>query len=118
MDLGSYYSGKVISSGLFHLWISEGILCQHHLKLASIIHLILSSTLLIGGFIHFYIIKIFSKIKLTSIHYISLFLDLSLISWSGHLIHIAIPIFVFLVFKISTNLIPYPYDLLFYINTN
>jgi photosystem I P700 chlorophyll a apoprotein A1 len=117
MDLGSYYSGKVISSGLFHLWMSEGILCQHHLKLASIIHLILSSILLIGGFIHFYInskiIKIFSKIKLTSIHYIPIFLDLSLLSWSGHLIHIAIPIFVFLVFKISNNLIPYPYDLLF-----
>ena len=104
MDLGSYYSGKVISSGLFHLWMSEGILCQHHLKLASIVYLILSSTLLIGGFIHFYINlsinKIFSKIKLTSIHYIFIFLGLSLISWSGHLIHIAIPIFVFPVFKV------------------
>ena len=76
-----------------------------------------SSTLLTGGFIHFYINSkinsIFSKIKLISIYYIPLFSGLSLISWSGHLIHIAIPIFILFVFKIINNSIPYPHDLPF-----
>jgi len=43
MDLGSYYSGKVITSGLYQLWLSEGILNQLNLKLASSAGLIGSS---------------------------------------------------------------------------
>ena len=117
MDLGSYYSGKVISSGLFQLWLSEGIVCQLTLKLASSAGLIGSSLCVLGGFIHFHISFLSNSLvnKLSSIatHHLLIFIGLGLISWSGHLIHIALPLNKLLTSGMSANLLPYPHDLLF-----
>ena len=55
MDLGSYYTGKVISSGLFQLWLSQGILCQLHLKLASFLNPFSSTFCATKNLIHFHI---------------------------------------------------------------
>ena len=117
MDLGSYYSGKVISSGLFQLWLSEGIVCQLTLKLASSVNLISSSFYILGGFIHFYISFLSNSLvnKLSSIatHHLLIFIGLGLVSWSGHIIHIALPLNKLLTSGMLANLLPYPHDLLF-----
>jgi photosystem I P700 chlorophyll a apoprotein A1 len=95
MDLGSYYSGKVISSGLFQLWLSEGLMCQLNLKLASSAGLIGCCLSILGGFIHFHISFLSNSLvnKLFSIvfHHGLIFINLGLISWSGHMVHIALP---------------------------
>jgi len=117
MDLGSYYTGKVISSGLFHLWLSEGIMCQTNLKLASSAGLLLSSLCLVGGFIHFHISfltnTIVRKLVNITLHHIFILIGLGLLSWSAHIIHIALPLNKLLTSGMSNNILPYPHDLLF-----
>jgi len=117
MDLGSYYSGKVISSGLFSLWFSEGILSQLNLKLASSVSLIFILIYSLGGFIHFYISMLsnISVNKLTTIstHHLLIFINFGLISWSGHMIHISLPLNKIVISSLFINLVPYPHDLLF-----
>ena len=85
MDLGSYYSGKVISSGLFSLWFSEGILSQLNLKLASSVSLIFILIYSLGGFIHFYISMLsnisVNKLTTTSTHHLFI-LSSAHIVWS------------------------------------
>ena len=54
MNLGSYF-GKVISSGLFQLWFTAGILSQLNLNLASLVMLVVLFTYLLGKFIYFHI---------------------------------------------------------------
>ena len=120
MDLGSYYSGKMITSGLFHLWLSEGIFCQLSLKLASLVSLLGSFFCLLGSYFHFHISFFTSflvcKLATISIHHTFILADFELVSWSAHAIHIALPINKLLVSGISPNLIPYPYELLYLCN--
>ena len=122
MDLGSYYSGKVISSGLFQLWFSEGILTQLNLKLASFASLILTFIYSLGGFIHFYISMLSNTLinKLTTIstHHLLIFMNFNLISWSGHMIHISLPLNKIVTSGLLINLVPYPHDLLFLLIIN
>jgi photosystem I P700 chlorophyll a apoprotein A1 len=117
MDLGSYYTGKVITSGLFQLWLSEGIMCQSSLKLASSAGLFVSALCLLGGFIHFHISfltnSLVRKLVNISIHHTFILIGLGLLSWSAHIIHIALPLTKLLTSGMSNNLLPYPHDLLF-----
>ena len=122
MDLGSYYSGKVITSGLYQLWLSEGILNQSNLKLASLVKLISSLIYLFGGYIHFHISFLTNSFvcKLSSIsnHHILISFSLGLPSWSGHNIHIALPLNKLLTSGLTPNLVPYPHDLFILVHTS
>jgi photosystem I P700 chlorophyll a apoprotein A1 len=120
MDLGSYYSGKAISSGLFQLWLSEGILCQSNLKLASSASLIGACICLIGGYFHqhisFLTTSVVRKVSSVCTHHLVILFGLGLMSWAAHAIHIALPINKLLVSGISPSLIPYPHEFLYLCN--
>ena len=84
MDLGSFYTGKVISSGLFQLWLSEGIVCYTHLKLVSLINLLFSTLCILGGYIYFhisfFIYLLIKKLSIISIHHIFISIGSGLLS--------------------------------------
>jgi photosystem I P700 chlorophyll a apoprotein A1 len=117
MDLGSYYSGKVISSALFNLWISEGVLSQLGLKLASSAGLLGAAIAVLGGYIHYHLnlisSKFVNKYKSISTHHLFIFMGLGLGSWSGHILHISLPSITLILSGLTVNQIPFPHDLLF-----
>ena len=120
-DIGNSFQGIHITSGIFQLWRSIGIVSLVHLKYAcsaSLIGTIISiggsyftmhispSTLTSAG--GFYV-----KFKSLSIHHTNLLFGLSSISWCGHQIHISVPTNTLLDSGIDPVLICSPQDLLF-----
>lgn len=97
-DIGNYFQGIHITSGIFQLWRSEGIITQIHLKYA--IHASLIGTIIscLGSYFHMHIswstahkaiYCFYKKFKCLSIHHLSVLFGLSSISWCGHQIHIS-----------------------------
>ena len=113
-DIGNYFQGIYITSGLFQLWRSEGIITQIHLKYACSAALIGTIISLGGSYFHMHISSatLSKKFKCLSYHHLSLLFGLSSISWCGHQIHISVPTNRLLDSGIDPVVIPCPQDLL------
>ena len=115
-DVGSYFQGQVITSALFQLWRSEGIIGQIHLKYGSCAALFGCIITLIGSYFHMHIgynsSWWFSKFKSLTLHHSFILLGLASYSWCAHQIHIALPINRILDSAIDPVLIPFLQDLL------
>jgi photosystem I P700 chlorophyll a apoprotein A1 len=120
-DIGNYFQGIHITSGIFQLWRSEGIITQIHLKYA--IHASLIGTIIscLGSYFHMHIswstgckaiYCFYKKFKCLSIHHLSVLFGLSSISWCGHQIHISVPLLLMLDSGIDPVVIISPQDLL------
>jgi len=111
-DLGGYSQGLYISSGLFHMWRSQGLVSLYHLKAASLVSLIASLAFLALAFgvMHLWPIKASSKIL--TYKTASIITGLGSISWSAHLIHISAPINRLLEDGVDPTFISYPHALL------
>ena len=95
-DAGTYYQGMYITSGLFELWLGQGIVTVMHLKYATIacfVSAIISAT---GSYFHMHIsylqLSLYNKYQAIAVHHQSILLGFGSISWSGHIIHIAQPL--------------------------
>lgn len=97
---GSYFSGISITSGFFHLWLSEGITNQLQLRSASFICLTASLITLVSSYWHqgrtSHISWFFRKLTSITYHHILILVGLASIAWSGHEYHISIPINILL----------------------
>ena len=120
-DIGNYFQGIHITSGIFQLWRSEGIITQIHLKYATCASLIGTIISCSGSYFHmhiswstrsFYTIGTHKKFKCLSIHHLSVLFGLSSISWCGHQIHISVPPNRLLDSGIDPVVMPCPQDLL------
>ena len=129
-DIGNYFQGIHITSGIFQLWRSEGIITQIHLKYATCASLIGTIISCSGSYFHMHIswslgIKrtssmakdakdagFYKKFKCLSIHHLSVLFGLSSISWCGHQIHISVPPNRLLDSGIDPVVMPCPQDLL------
>ena len=91
----SYFSGITITSGLFHLYRSEGISAQAQLKYACATSLIATVSAAAGSYFHMQVMSVFSsyynKFQSLSQDHLMLMFGLSSISLSAHQIHMAIP---------------------------
>jgi photosystem I P700 chlorophyll a apoprotein A1 len=93
-DIGNYFQGIHITSGIFQLWRSEGIITQIHLKYAA--HASLIGTIIChsGSYFHMHMLStslFYKKFNSLSIHHLMLILGLSCISCAAHQIHISLP---------------------------
>ena len=118
MDVSEYYfQGLRITSGLFQLWRSEGIITCVHLKFACAAALSFTIITLAGAYFHMHIswpsLSFYKKFKCLSIHHLALLLGLGSISFAGHQYHIAGPINRLLDASVDPGLICSPQDLLF-----
>jgi len=95
-DVGGYFQGLYITSGIFQLWRSQGIFTVVHLKYACLASLIFTLISIIGSYIHMHIswstISWFTKLRALSLHHLSALFGLGSISYSGHIIHISLPL--------------------------
>ena len=115
-DIGNYFQGIHITSGIFQLWRSEGIITQIHLKYATCASLIGTIISCSGSYFHMHISwstrSFYKKFKCLSIHHLSVLFGLSSISWCGHQIHISVPPNRLLDSGIDPVVMPCPQDLL------
>ena len=116
-DIGNYFQGIHITSGIFQLWRSLGIISLVHLKYACSASLIGTIISLGGSYFTMHIspstLSFYVKFKSLSIHHNNLLFGLSSISWCGHQIHISVPPNRLLDSGIDPVLICSPQDLLF-----
>ena len=120
-DVGGYFQGIYITSGLFHLWRSEGIVSSVQLKYASVAALLVSTICLVLAYIQQHVVSyteygsstgFYKKLSVILPHHLSIVGGLGSISWAGHQVHISTPVNQLLDMGIEQDLIPSPQDLL------
>ena len=94
--IGIYFQGVQITSGIFTVWRSEGIITSLGLKDACSVSLIATLLSLMGSSLHLHLIwletSLYKKFKSFSIHHLSSLFGLGSLSLSRHQIHISVPI--------------------------
>jgi len=115
-EVGAHFQGIYITSGLFQLWRSEGIVTNLALKDACCVSLIATILSLLGSFLHLHLIwpevSLYKKFKSLSIHHTIGLFGLGSISFSGHQIHISVPIHRLLLSGLDPASMPCPQELL------
>ena len=116
-DIGNYFQGIHITSGIFQLWRSEGLITQIHLKYACSASLIGTIISCCGSYYHMHMkwstVSFYKKFKCLSIHHSAVLFGFSSISWCGHQIHISVPPNRLLDSGIDPVVMPCPQDIAF-----
>ena len=95
-EVGNYFQGIRITSGVFQLWVSQGLVSQTHLKYACGASLCGSVASFATSYLQlqFYGMRhvILKKFKTILVHHLVIVFGLDSIAGSGHLIHISYPL--------------------------
>ena len=112
-DVGGNFQGVQITSGFFQLWRAEGITNQSELYATAIGGLVMAVLMLFGGWFHYHKaapkLEWFQNVESMMNHHLAGLLGLGCLSWSGHQIHIALPINKLLDAGVSPQEIPLPH---------
>ncbi len=88
--------GLVMTSGLFHLWRAVGFTQTSQLSLMAIGMLVLAALFLFAGWFHYHVrapkLEWFQNVESMLNHHLAGLFGLGCLSWTGHLIHVAIPV--------------------------
>ena len=84
-----------ITSGVFYVWRSAGMLSNETLFVASIACLGLSLLFVVGGWYHYHAVtpsgSWFNDLEAILAHHLTVVIGLGSIAWAGHLVHVAWP---------------------------
>jgi len=115
-DLGYNFQGLQITSGFFQLWRSQGITSEVELYWTALGGLFMSALMMFAGWFHYHKaapkLEWFQNVESMLNHHLSGLLGLGCLAWSGHQIHIAIPINKLLDSGIGVEEIPLPHEFL------
>jgi len=113
-DVGGGFQGVQITSGLFHLWRARGITTEVQLYRTSIGGLILARLTFFAGWFHYHKsaprLEWFQNRESILNHHLSILLGLGSLAWSGHQIHIALPVNRLLDAGVDPKEIPLPHE--------
>jgi len=116
-DVGGEFQGVQIVSGLFQLWRGSGIVTELQLYSTAIGGLILARTMFFAGWFHYHKsaprLEWFQNSESILNHHLAGLLGLGSLAWSGHQIHIAIPVNRLLDEGVDPKEIPLPHEWLF-----
>ena len=116
-DMGGNFSGVQITSGFFQLWRSEGITSEVELYWTALGGLFMSALMMFAGWFHYHKaapkLEWFQNAESMMNHHLAGLLGLGCLSWSGHQIHISLPINKLLDAGVAPQEIPLPHELLF-----
>nr|YP_009654399.1 photosystem I P700 apoprotein A1 [Pleurostichidium falkenbergii]QCH39686.1 photosystem I P700 apoprotein A1 [Pleurostichidium falkenbergii] len=119
-DVGGGFQGVQITSGFFQLWRSSGITTEYELYATAIGGLFMSVLMLFAGWFHYHKsapkLEWFQNVESMMNHHLAGLLGLGCLGWSGHQIHVSLPINKLLDSGISPQEIPLPHE--FLINRN
>jgi photosystem I P700 chlorophyll a apoprotein A1 len=115
-DVGGNFQGVQITSGFFQLWRAEGITNELELFWTAIGGLFMSGLMLFAGWYHYHKaapkLEWFQNVESMMNHHLAGLLGLGCLSWSGHQIHIALPINKLLDAGVAPQEIPLPHEFL------
>lgn len=119
-DVGGGFQGVQITSGFFQLWRSSGITSEFQLYATAIGGLFMSALMVFAGWFHYHKsapkLEWFQNVESMMNHHLAGLLGLGCLGWSGHQIHIALPINKLLDAGILPQEIPLPHE--FMVNRN
>nr|YP_009398933.1 photosystem I P700 apoprotein A1 [Cliftonaea pectinata]ARW67988.1 photosystem I P700 apoprotein A1 [Cliftonaea pectinata] len=119
-DVGGGFQGVQITSGFFQLWRSSGITTEFQLYMTALGGLVMSILMVFAGWFHYHKaapkLEWFQNVESMMNHHLAGLLGLGCLGWSGHQIHIALPINKLLDSGISPAEIPLPHE--FMVNRN
>nr|QVY57877.1 photosystem I P700 chlorophyll a apoprotein A1 [Betaphycus gelatinus] len=115
-DVGGGFQGVQITSGFFQLWRSSGITTEFELYVTAIGGLIMSGLMVFAGWFHYHKaapkLEWFQNVESMMNHHLAGLLGLGCLGWSGHQIHIALPINKLLDAGVSPQELPLPHEFL------
>nr|WMP11601.1 Photosystem I P700 chlorophyll a apoprotein A1 [Laurencia tasmanica] len=113
-DVGGGFQGVQITSGFFQLWRSSGITTEFELYATAIGGLFMSLLMVFAGWFHYHKsapkLEWFQNVESMMNHHLAGLLGLGCLGWSGHQIHIALPINKLLDSGVSPQEIPLPHE--------
>ncbi len=113
-DVGGGFQGVQITSGFFQLWRSSGITTEFELYVTAIGGLFMSLLMIVAGWFHYHKsapkLEWFQNVESMMNHHLAGLLGLGCLGWSGHQIHIALPINKLLDSGVSPQDIPLPHE--------
>nr|YP_009394990.1 photosystem I P700 apoprotein A1 [Polysiphonia stricta]ARW63552.1 photosystem I P700 apoprotein A1 [Polysiphonia stricta] len=113
-DVGGGFQGIQITSGFFQLWRSSGITTEFELYVTAIGGLVMSILMVVAGWFHYHKaapkLEWFQNVESMMNHHLAGLLGLGCLGWSGHQIHIALPINKLLDAGVSPKEIPLPHE--------
>nr|YP_009396838.1 photosystem I P700 apoprotein A1 [Ophidocladus simpliciusculus]ARW66024.1 photosystem I P700 apoprotein A1 [Ophidocladus simpliciusculus] len=113
-DVGGGFQGVQITSGFFQLWRSSGITNEFELYVTAIGGLFMSLLMIFAGWFHYHKsapkLEWFQNVESMMNHHLAGLLGLGCLGWSGHQIHIALPINKLLDSGVSPQEIPLPHE--------
>ena len=115
-DVGGNFQGVQTTSGWFQMWRAEGITSEVELYWIAIGGLVMSALMLFAGWFHYHKaapkLEWFQNAESMMNHHLAGLLGLGCLSWSGHQIHIALPINKLLDAGVAPQEIPLPHEFL------
>jgi photosystem I P700 chlorophyll a apoprotein A1 len=116
-DVGGGFSGVQITAGWFPLWRASGITHDYELYATAFGGLTLSLLMMIAGWFHYHVaapkLTWFQNAESMLNHHLAGLLGLGCLAWSGHLIHISLPINKLLDAGVEISALPTGAQLLF-----
>ena len=113
-DVGGGFQGVQITSGFFQLWRASGITNEVELYATAIGGLFMAVLMVFAGWFHYHKaapkLEWFQNVESMMNHHLAGLLGLGCLGWSGHQIHIALPINKLLDSGISPQEIPLPHE--------
>jgi photosystem I P700 chlorophyll a apoprotein A1 len=115
-DVGGNFQGIQITSGFFQLWRAEGITSEVELYWTALGSLIFSGLMMFAGWFHYHKaapkLEWFQNAESMLNHHLAGLLGLGCLAWSGHQIHVAIPINKLLDSGVAPQDLPLPHEFL------
>nr|YP_009546269.1 photosystem I P700 chlorophyll a apoprotein A1 [Gelidium gabrielsonii]AYO27617.1 photosystem I P700 chlorophyll a apoprotein A1 [Gelidium gabrielsonii] len=115
-DVGGGFQGVQITSGFFQLWRASGITNEFELYATAVGGLFMAALMVFAGWFHYHKaapkLEWFQNVESMMNHHLAGLLGLGCLGWSGHQIHVALPINKLLDAGISPQEIPLPHEFL------
>jgi len=116
-DVGGGFSGVQVTSGWFQMWRACGITNETELYWTSIGGLLMAFAMVFAGWFHYHKaapkLEWFQNVESMMNHHLAGLLGLGCLSWSGHQIHISLPVTKLLDAGVAPQEIPLPHELIF-----
>lgn len=113
-DVGGGFQGLQITSGIFHVWRSSGIVSNFQLYVTALVGLLFAFTLFFAGWFHYHKaapkLEWFQNAESMLNHHLSGLLGLGCLSWAGHQVHVSLPINKLLDSGVNPSDIPFPHE--------
>ena len=115
-DVGGGFQGIQVTSGWFQLWRASGITNETELYATALGGLLMASLMVFAGWFHYHKkapkLEWFQNVESMMNHHLAGLLGLGCLGWSGHQIHISLPINKLLDSGISPQELPLPHEFL------